>query len=144
MKIALAGDHAGYAFKRRLGDELRKLGHEVVDYGTDGTESCDYPDFGIPAVKSVASGESARAILVCTNGVGMGMLANRIPGARAAVVYSDTTAERTRQHHDSNVLCLGAGEFPEDQLLRWSRTWLDTKFEGGRHQRRVSKFEALD
>ena len=144
MKIALAADHGGYAVKRRLEEELRKLGHEIADFGTDGTESCDYPDFGIPAARSVAQGENERAILVCTNGIGMGMLANRIPGARAAVVYSDTTAERTRQHHDSNVLCLGAGEFPEEQLLRWARTWLDTKFEGGRHERRVKKFEALD
>ena len=143
MRVALAADHAGYAFKRRLAEELRKLGHDVADFGTNGTESCDYPDFGIPAARSVASGENERAILVCTNGIGMGMLANRIPGSRAAVVYSDTTAERTRQHHDSNVLCLGAGEFPEDQLLRWARTWLDTKFEGGRHERRVKKFESL-
>jgi ribose 5-phosphate isomerase B len=144
MKVALAADHGGYAVKRRLAEELRKLGHQVVDFGTDSTESCDYPDFGIPAARSVASGQNERAILVCTNGIGMGMLANRIPGARAAVVYSDTTAERTRQHHDSNVLCLGAGEFPEEELLRWARTWLDTKFEGGRHERRVQKFEALD
>jgi len=144
MKIALAGDHAGYAFKRRLGEELRKLGHEVTDFGTDSTESCDYPDFGIPASRSVAEGKSDRAILVCTNGIGMGMLANRIPGVRAAVVYSDTTAERTRQHHDSNVLCLGAGEFSEEQLLRWARTWLSAEFEDGRHSRRVKKFEALD
>lgn len=144
MKIALASDHAGYAFKRRLTEELEKLGHQVADFGTDGTESCDYPDFGIPAARSVAQGENERAILVCTNGIGMGMLANRIPGARAAVVYSDTTAERTRQHHDSNVLCLGAGEFPEDKLLHWARTWIDTKFEGGRHERRVKKFEVLD
>lgn len=144
MKIALAADHAGYAFKRRLADELRKLGHEVADFGTDGTESCDYPDFGIPAARSVVQGENERAILVCSNGIGMSMLANRIPGARAALVYSDTSAERTRQHHDSNVLCLGAGEFPEDKLLHWARTWLEAKYEGGRHDRRVKKFEALD
>ena len=144
MKVALASDHAGYAFKRRLAEELEKLGHQVADFGTNGTDSCDYPDFGIPAARSVARGENQRAILVCTNGIGMGMLANRIPGARAAVVYSDTTAERTRQHHDSNVLCLGAGEFPEEKLLRWTRTWLETQFEGGRHERRVKKFEALD
>ena len=113
MKVALAADHGGYAVKRRLADELRKLGHQVVDFGTDSTESCDYPDFGIPAARSVASGQNERAILVCTNGIGMGMLANRIPGARAAVVYSDTSAERTRQHHDSNVLCLGARAAPD-------------------------------
>ncbi len=144
MRIALASDHAGFEFKTRLARELGELGHDVSDYGTDSRESCDYPDFAIPASRAVAEGKADRAILACTNGIGMSMTANRIPGIRAALVYSARGATMTRQHHDSNVLCLGAGEFPADELIAWVKLWLETKFEGGRHARRVGKFEALD
>jgi ribose 5-phosphate isomerase B len=144
MRISLAADHAGFELKQRLVRELEKLGHEVSDFGTSSTESCDYPDYAIPAARAVAEGKADRAILACTNGIGMAMTANRIPGVRAALVYSARTAAMTRQHHDSNVLCLGAGEFPADELLEWVRIWLSTPFEGGRHARRVGKFEALE
>ena len=144
MRIALASDHAGYLFKGRLAAELERLGHQVEDLGTDSQESCDYPDFGIPAARSVADGSCERAILVCTNGIGMSMLANRIPGIRGALVYNQRTAAMTRQHHDSNVLCLGAGEFAEEELLQMVRIWLDTEFEGGRHVRRVRKIQDLE
>jgi ribose 5-phosphate isomerase B len=144
LRIAVASDHAGFAFKQALVAELRRLGHEVVDFGTDSEASCDYPDFAIPAAQAVASGDCDRAILPCTNGIGMAMVANRIPGVRGALVYNERTAMMTRQHHDSNALCLGAGEFPPEELLSWARVWLDTKFEGGRHARRVGKVEALD
>jgi len=144
MKIAIAGDHAAYEFKTRLRDELVRLGYEVEDHGTDSSESCDYPDYGIPAARSVASGDVDRAILMCTNGIGMSMLANRIPGVRAALVYSETSAVATRAHHDSNVLCLGAGEFPPEDLLKFVTTWLATEFEGGRHERRIGKVTDLD
>ena len=143
MRIAVASDHAGYEFKCELRRELERLGHEVEDFGTDSSESCDYPDFGIPAAQSAANGETDRAILACTNGIGMSMLANRIPGARAALVYSERTAAMTRNHHDSNVLCIGAGEFPCEDLLKWVRIWLEEEFEGGRHARRIGKFESL-
>jgi len=144
MKIALAADHAGFELKQRLVRELEALGHAVTDFGTDSKESCDYPDYAIPAARAVADGKADRAILVCTNGIGMGMTANRIPGVRAALIYSARTAAMTRAHHDSNVLCLGAGEFPADELVGWTRIWLDAPFEGGRHSRRVGKFEALE
>ncbi len=144
MRVALAADHAGYEFKAKLARELAALGHDVTDFGTASTESCDYPDYAIPAARSVAEGKAERAILACTNGIGMAMTANRIPGVRAALVYSARSAAMTRQHHDSNVLCLGAGEFPADELLAWVRIWLTTEFEAGRHARRVGKFEALD
>lgn len=144
MKIALAADHAGFEFKTRLARELGELGHDVSDFGTGSTESCDYPDYAIPAARAVAEGEAERAILICTNGIGMSMTANRIPGVRAALVYNARGAAMTRQHHDSNALCLGAGEFPTEELLGFVRIWLDTAFEGGRHARRVGKFEALD
>ena len=144
MRIAVAADHAGFEFKTRLIEELRSLGHEVADEGTDSPESCDYPDYAIPAARSVSEGKSDRAILVCSNGIGMGMVANRIPGVRAAVVYSERTAEMTRGHHDSNVLCLGAQQFPEEDLLKFVRVWLDTDFEGGRHARRMKKVGSLE
>ena len=144
MKIALAADHAAFEFKEHLAKELERLGHEVVDFGTKSRESCDYPDFAIPASRSVAAGEADRAILACTNGIGMSMTANRIPGIRAALVYNERSAAMTRKHHDSNVLCLGAGEFPETALLEWVRIWLEAEFEGGRHARRVGKVQALD
>jgi len=144
MKIALAADHAGSAFKEQLAAELRGLGHEPLDFGTHGSESVDYPDFAIPACQSVADGKAARAILVCTNGIGMAMTANRIAGVRGALVYSARTAAMTRAHHDSNVLCLGAGEFPAETLLEWVRIWLEAPFEGGRHARRIGKLGALE
>jgi len=144
MKIAVASDHAGYAFKAQLVDELKRLGHEVLDMGADSEASCDYPDHGIPAARSVADATADRAILACTNGIGMAMLANRVPGVRAALVYSERTASMTRAHHDSNVLCLGAGEFQITDLLKFVRAWLDTEFEAGRHARRIGKVEALD
>ncbi len=144
MKIAVASDHAGHAFKTRLVAELEAAGHEVRDFGTDSAESCDYPDFAEPAARCVAAGECERAILACHNGIGMSMLANRIPGVVAALVYSERTAEMTRQHHGSNVLCLGAGEFAAEDLLKWVRVWLDAEFEGGRHARRIGKVRALD
>jgi RpiB/LacA/LacB family sugar-phosphate isomerase len=98
----------------------------------------------VPAARSVAEGTSDRAVLVCNNGIGMSMLANRIPGVKGALVYSDRTAAMTRRHHGSNVLCLGAGEFPPEKLLEWVRVWLAEPFEGGRHERRIAKVLELD
>jgi ribose 5-phosphate isomerase B len=144
MRIALAADHAGFEFKERLERELKAAGHEVRDFGTESAESCDYPDYGVPAARSVAEGSSDRAVLVCSNGIGMSMLANRIPGVKAALVYSDRSAAMTRRHHGSNVLCLGAGEFPVERLLEWVRVWLAEPFEGGRHERRIAKVLDLD
>ncbi len=144
MRIALGADHAGFEFKTKLAQKLSALGHDVKDLGTGSTESTDYPDYAIAVARAVASGAVDRGILACTNGIGMAMTANRIPGVRAALVYNARGAAMTRQHHDSNVLCLGAGEFPADDLLAWVAIWLDTAFEGGRHARRVGKFEALD
>ncbi len=144
MRIAVAADHAAVGFKARLVEELRALGHEVTDHGTESEASCDYPDFAIPAARSVAEGTADRAILACNNGIGMAMVANKIPGVRGALVYSERTAAITRAHHDSNVLCLGAQQFPIEDLLKFVRTWLDADFEGGRHARRVGKLEDLD
>lgn len=144
MRIAVAADHAGFEFKQRLAAELRTLGHEVLDCGTHSVDSCDYPDFAAPAAQSVAAGRADRAILACTNGIGMSMVANRVSGIRAALVYNERSAAMTRAHHDSNVLCLGAGELAEADLLKMVRIWLETEFEGGRHERRVKKMEDVE
>ena len=143
MKIAIAADHGGVAYKEHLKASLLKQGYEIKDFGTESTESCDYPDFGIPAAEAVVKKEVERSILICTNGIGMSMLANKVDGVRAALVYSESSAEKTRLHHDSNVLCLGAGEFGDDKLDRFVELWLTTGFEGGRHLRRINKFQKL-
>ena len=143
MNIAVACDHGAFDFKKLLVEHLKELGHHVEDFGTDTTDSCDYPDFGVPAASSVQGKKNERAILACTNGIGMSMLANKLEGVRAAMVYNQRTAEMTRLHHDSNVLCLGAQEFDASDLVSFVDTWLTTEFEGGRHQRRVDKFPSV-
>ncbi len=140
MKIALGADHGGFEFKTRIAAKLKELGHEIRDFGTDSAQSCDYPDYAVPAAEAVARGECERAILICNNGIGMSMVANRVPGIRAAMVYSLVTAETTRHHHDSNVLCLGGQVFPHETLEGFVVVWLAAGFEGGRHARRVAKF----
>ena len=145
MKIGIAADHGGFEIKALFKIELVKLGHQVVDYGPGTFDPADdYPDYGIPAARAVAAGEVDRAILICNNGIGMGMLANKVPGIRAAVVYNEQCARHTREHHDSNVLCLGGQEFPAERLLGFTRIWLETAFTGGRHTRRMGKISALD
>ena len=143
VKIALACDHGAIHFKSALFEYLESKGHIVQDFGTDSTESCDYPDYGVPAAESVQKGKNDRAILTCTNGIGMSMVANKLNGIRAALVYNTRTAETTRKHHDSNVLCMGAQDFENEQLLAMVEAWLTTEFEGGRHQRRVEKYPKI-
>ena len=144
MKITLACDHAAYEFKLKLIKLLEDQGHEVKDFGCSGLESCDYPDFGIPACTEVSEGRADRAILICNNGIGMSIMANKIRGIVAALVYSVETATMTRQHHNSNVLCLGAQQFSEDELISFIDAWMNTEFEGGRHERRIGKARALE
>ena len=146
MKVAVGSDHAGFALKERIKRELEALGHTVVDLGTSsGTESVDYPDFVIPVAEQVASGEADRGVVMCATGIGAGIAANKVPGVRAAVVTSDETARLTRQDNDSNVLALGGRVNPNyEDAARWLRTWLETPFAGGRHERRVKKIEAYE
>src|SRR4051812_44757177 len=108
MKIAIAADHAGFALKEKLREELAKEGHDVADFGTGSAESCDYPDFARPVAHEVAEGRVDRGILVCSTGIGMAMAANKINGIRAAVVHFPEEARLTREHNDANVLTLGA------------------------------------
>jgi ribose 5-phosphate isomerase B len=144
VKITIACDHAAYEFKVAVIKRLENAGHEVEDCGCSGLESCDYPDFGIPAATAVSEGKADRAILICNNGIGMSILANKIKGIIAALVYSKETAKMTRNHHGSNVLCLGAQQFSEDDLNSFIDTWMAEEFEGGRHDRRIGKARDLE
>ncbi|MBN1901901.1 ribose 5-phosphate isomerase B [Candidatus Sumerlaeota bacterium] len=144
MKIALASDHGGFSVKMKIRETLERQGHSIQDFGCHNLDSCDYPDFAIPAVQSVVDKKNDRAILICTNGIGMCMAANKFPGILAALVYSEKTAAMTRKHHDSRVLCLGGKEFSEDELLKFVDIWMNTEFEGDRHKRRIDKILKLD
>lgn len=139
MRLALAADHAGAPLKDQLRDLAHEAGHEVVDLGTDGAESVDYPDFGRSCAERVVAGEVDRGVVVCGTGIGIAMAANRVPGARCAVVHDVTTARLARSHNDANVMALGARVVGAQVAVDCMMAFLDTPFEGGRHQRRVAK-----
>ena len=141
MKIALASDHAGYAEKERLKPLLRDLGLEVDDMGTTSEESVDYPDYAHKVANEVAEGRADQGLLVCGSGTGMAITANKVPGVRAAVAWSEETARLARQHNDANVLAIGARTTPAGQIPAIVRAWFSTGFEGGRHAERVGKIE---
>lgn len=144
MKIAIACDHRGYEAKELIKSLLQRSGHESVDFGTDGSKSCDYPDYAVPASLAVARKEVDRAILVCGSGVGMSITANKIPTIRAALCHDELTAQMSRKHNDANVLCLPAMLVNDPLISRIVETWLATEFEGGRHDRRVKKMMAAE
>ncbi len=145
MKVAIAADHRGHAMKEKIAALLQEAGHEVFDMGTNSAKSCDYPDIGYKAAKAVAEGTMDRGILVCGTGIGMSIVANKVPGIRAAVCNDELTAQISRRHNDSNVLCLAADVLGEDVARRIVRGWLETEFEGGgRHTRRVGKIAAIE
>lgn len=145
MKIAIAADHGGFVLKEKLRAGLAAMGHQVVDFGTDSTESCDYPDFAQPVGEAVAEGRADCGVLVCTTGIGMAMAANKIAGVRAAPAQSADEVRMTREHNDANVLTLGARYADERQALELTRIFLDTAFsQGARHVRRVQKIAELE
>jgi len=140
-KIPIGADHAGYAMKERLVAELKKLGYDPIDLGTNSPDSTDYPDYAHPVAQQVESGEAKRGILLCGTGLGMSYAANRHHGVRAAVAWTPEVAKLAREHNDANVLVLPARFVSDEEGLSILKTWLDTPFEGGRHQRRVAKIE---
>ena len=141
MKIALASDHAGYAEKERLKPLLQELGVDVTDLGPDSEESVDYPDYARKVAEDVAEGRVDQGLLVCGSGTGMAITANKTPGIRAAVAWSEETARLARQHNDANVLAIGARTTPAEQIPGIVRAWFGSAFEGGRHADRVKKIE---
>jgi ribose 5-phosphate isomerase B len=144
VKWYAGSDHAGASLRRRLVEVLRGLDDEVVDLGTDGEASVDYPDFAVEVGRRVAGDGGSFGLLVCGTGIGIAMAANKVPGVRAAVVTDPFTARATRAHNDANVVAFGervVGAGVAEEALRVFR---DTPFEGGRHQRRVDKMMSLD
>lgn len=143
-KIAIGSDHAGFESKERAREFLATLGVEVLDKGTGGAESVDYPDFGAAVGRSVAAGEADCGVLICGSGIGISIAANKVAGVRAALCWNEETAKLARQHNDANVLCIGARFIEPELAARMIRVFVETDFDGGRHQQRVDKISRLD
>jgi ribose 5-phosphate isomerase B len=139
--IPIGSDHAGYELKERLVKELKALGYEPLDVGTHGPQSVDYPDYAHDVAGRVERHEAARGVLLCGSGLGMAYAANRHHGVRAAVAWSPDIARLARAHNDANVLVLPARFVSEDGGVDIMKAWLQTDFEGGRHDRRVAKID---
>jgi RpiB/LacA/LacB family sugar-phosphate isomerase len=144
MKIALASDHVGYVEKERLKPLLDALGLEVHDLGTVSEDAVDYPDYACQVAEQVARGQADQGLLVCGSGTGMAMTANKVPGVRAAVAWSEETARLARQHNDANVLAIGARTTPPENIPAIVRAWFGADFEGGRHADRVEKIRKIE
>ncbi len=145
MKIAIGCDHGALALKNKLIDHLTQKGYEMVNFGTDTLDSCDYPDFAAPAAKAVANGECDKGIVLCTTGIGVSITANKVDGIRCALLSDVMSARMTREHNDTNMMALGAGVVGEMLALEIVDTWLGTEFSHNeRHQRRIDKVMALE
>jgi ribose 5-phosphate isomerase B len=144
MKIAIGSDHRGYEIKEQIKVIASELGHECIDFGTNDSNPVDYPDTAYLAAMAVSIKQADRAILTCATGIGMSMAANKIPGIRAALCHDELSAQVSRDHNDSNVLCLSGDQIGEALLRRMVEVWLNTEFSGGRHQRRVNKIQAIE
>lgn len=143
MKIAIGADHAGYELKNRIKEFLENSGNEVIDSGTFSTASTDYPDYAVAACTHIQNGECEKGILVCSSGIGVCITANKVTGIRAANCFEPIHAELSRQHNNCNVLTLGARFIDEEKAKEIIEVFLQTEFEGGRHERRVEKIHTL-
>jgi ribose 5-phosphate isomerase B len=140
LRIAIASDHAGYPLKVLLADALVALGHDVIDLGAgDSTTSVDYPDFGRACAEEVASGRAERGVVVCGSGIGISIAANRVAGARCALVHDNLAARLSRQHNDANMIAFGARLIGPETARDALTAFLDTPFDGGRHAGRIAK-----
>lgn len=144
MRIALASDHAGYAEKERVKALLVDLGVDFDDLGTMSEDSVDYPDYARKVAEQVAQGQVEQGVLVCGSGTGMAITANKVPGVRAAVAWSEETARLARQHNNANVLAIGARTTPPGDIPKILRAWFAAEFEGGRHADRVAKISDVE
>src|SRR3989338_7654891 len=143
MKVALGADHGGYNLKKEIRDFLVAEGYKTVDYGTNPLEPCDYPQFAYKVAKAVSEKKADLGILICKSGNGMAIVANKLPGVRAAICFDKDVAALSRQHNDANVLVLGS-EHVLDQPEAILQSWLDAAFEGGRHKRRVDQIAKIE
>lgn len=144
MRIAVASDHAGFALKQHVAEMLRGEGHDVVDGGTDGEESVDYPQLIAPSARMVAAGEADRGVFVCGSGVGVTIVANKFDGVRAVNAHDVEEAQMSRRHNDANVLALAGKRIPPPQADEIVHAFLTTEFDGGRHARRVEQITELE
>lgn len=144
MRIAIASDHAGFELKEHVKSQLQSAGHDVVDVGTDSDESTDYPSYARPAAQLVAEGDAERGVLVCGSGVGVSIVANRVPGVRAVNAHDPEEAQLARAHNDVNVVTLSGRRIDAEQADAIVQAFLDGDFEGGRHERRVALIEEHD
>lgn len=140
MKISIGCDHGGFELKEKVVKYLESK-YEVVDYGCHSLESCDYPVFAKKVANDVSTGASEFGILICTTGIGMSITANKFANVRAALVTNIESAHLTRMHNNSNVICMGAKFTPYEEAIKYVNAFLNEKFEGGRHQRRVDQIE---
>ncbi len=144
MKIAIGSDHAGFGLKEEVVELLRGLGMEIVDCGTNGAESVDYPDFGEKVAGLVSSGEIERGVLICGTGIGMSIVANKFPNVRASLCNELFTARMSRLHNDANILVMGGRIIGKDLAAEIVRVWLSASFEGGRHMNRLIKINKIE
>ena len=144
MKIAVGSDHGGFEYKEAIKKYLQEKGYEVVDVGTYSLESCHYPIYGAEVARKVASGECQYGVLVCTSGIGISIAANKIKGVRCGMGYNDDVARLMRQHNDANVIAFGQKFMALEDVLRRVDIFLNTEFEGGRHQTRVDIIKELE
>ncbi|HYX33607.1 MAG: ribose 5-phosphate isomerase B [Pseudobdellovibrionaceae bacterium] len=145
-RIGIASDHGGRVLKEKVSQYLRSLGHQVFDYGVpvDDADSVDYPDYAQTLAKEVGQGQLPRGILICGTGIGMSIAANKISGIRAALVWDEFTARMSKLHNNANILCLGERVLNHDRALEFVNIWLNSEFEGSRHQNRLDKIRALE
>ncbi|MCX5710021.1 MAG: ribose 5-phosphate isomerase B [Candidatus Omnitrophica bacterium] len=142
--IAIGSDHAGFVLKEKLKPYLVKKGLKVLDLGTYSKDRCDYPEFAAGVAEVVSKGKLKRGVLICKSGIGNSIVANRFPGVRAALVYSIKAARLSREHNDSNILVLGSGFVNKKLGEKIMNIWLKTKFQGGRHQRRLNLIKKIE
>ena len=142
--IAIGSDHRGYNYKEQIKNYLLSNNYEVKDFGTDSVDSVDYPDYAKMVGESVSSGESKFGVLICSNGIGVSIAANKIKGIRAANVFSENMAEMSRRHNNANVVCFGGETMDLDTVFKCLKIFLNTEPEGGRHKRRVDKIRMLE
>ncbi len=144
MKIGIGNDHSAVEMKQEITAYLKELGHEVVNYGTDSNESCDYPEYGEKVGRAVVNGEVEKGILICGTGFGISLAANKVKGVRAVVCSEPYTAKLSRMHNDANVLAFGARVVGIEMAKMIVNEWLNAEFEGGRHQRRIDMVMAIE
>ncbi|MDD5824139.1 MAG: ribose 5-phosphate isomerase B [Firmicutes bacterium] len=141
MKIVIGSDHAGFPLKEEVKQKLLDEGHEIIDVGTDSTASVDYPIYGKAVGKAVANGEAERGIVICGSGIGISIACNKVKGIRCALCTSVEMAEMCRRHNNANVIAMGARMIEKDLAFAMVDTWLETEFEGGKHERRINMLD---